>query len=125
MNFSLHFWDLSSSLYEDEKGNIPLCGKENEHILARIKSSHVKAKRITEDFSRKVGWVVDEAVRIDANVIKLERLKNLMRNVGKLPKGFHDKLYLIQYRRVRHWIQWQAKKHGLVEFVNPKYSSFT
>ena len=125
MNFSLHFWDLSSSLYEDEKGNIPLCGKENEHILARIKSSHVKAKRITEDFSRKVGWVVDEAVRIDANVIKLERLKNLIRNVGKLPKGFHDKLYLIQYRRVRHWIQWQAKKHGLVESVNPKYSSFT
>ena len=62
----------------------------------------MKAKRITEDFSRKVGWVVDEAVRIDANVIKLERLKNLMRNVGKLPKGFHDKLYLMQYRRVQH-----------------------
>ena len=62
---------------------------------------------------------------MDANVIKLERLKNLMRNVGKLPKGFHDKLYLIQYHRVRHWIQWQAKKHWLVEFVNPKYSSFT
>ena len=117
-----HRW---KSLAENLQGKYPRRWKENEHILARIKSSHVKAKQITEDFSRKVGWVVDEAVRMDANVIKLERLKNLIRNVGKLPKGFHDKLYLIQYRRVRHWIQWQAKKHGLVEFVNPKYSSFT
>jgi len=117
-----HRW---KSLAENLQGKYPRRWKENEHILARIKSSHVKAKRITEDFSRKVGWVVDEAVRMDANVIKLERLKNLIRNVGKLPKGFHDKLYLIQYRRVQRWIQWQAKKHGLVESVNPKYSSFT
>ena len=37
-----------------------------------------------------------------ASIIKLESLKNLIRNVGKLPKGFHDKLYLMQYRRVQH-----------------------
>jgi len=127
MNFSLHFWDLSSSLYEDEKGNIPLWWKENEHILARIKSSHVKAKRITEDFARKVEkWVVEEAKRMGANVIKLERLRNLIRNVGKLAKEFRDKLYLMQYRRLQYWIGWQTKKQCLlVEFVNPKYSSFT
>ena len=118
-----HRW---KSLAENLQGKYPRRWKENEHILARIKSSHVKAKRITEDFARKVGkWVVEEAKRMDANVIKLERLKNLMRNVGRLAKEFRDKLYLIQYRRVRHWIQWQAKKHGLVESVNPKYSSFT
>ena len=59
-----------------------------------------------------------------ASIIKLESLKNLIRNVGKLPKGFHDKLYLMQYRRLQYWIGWQTKKH-VVESVNPKYSSFT
>jgi len=89
-------------------------------------SFHVKAKRITEDFARKVEkWVVG-AKRMGANVIKLERLRNLIRNVGKLAKEFRDKLYLMQYHRVQRWIQWQAKKQCLlVEFVNPKYSSFT
>ncbi len=96
-------------------------------MKARVRSFHVKAKRITEDFARKVEkWVVEEAKRMGANVIKLERLRNLIRNVGKLAKEFRDKLYLMQYHRVQRWIQWQAKKQCLlVEFVNPKYSSFT
>jgi len=78
-----------------------------------------------EDFARKVGkWVVDVAKRMGANVIKLESLKNLIKNVDKLPKEFRDKLYLMQYRRVQHWIEWQAKKHNiLIQYVNPRYSS--
>jgi len=85
-------------------------------------SFHVKAKQITEDFAKKV-WVVG-AKRMGASIIKLESLKNLIRNVGKLAKEFRDKLYLMQYRRLQYWIGWQTKKH-VVEFVNPKYSSFT
>jgi len=54
----------------------------------------------------------------------LESLKNLIKNVDKLPKGFHDKLYLMQYRRLQYWIEWQAKERGiLVQYVNPSYSS--
>jgi len=35
-----------------------------------------------------------------------------------------QKLYLMQYRRLKYWIVWQARKYGLiVEFVNPEYSS--
>ncbi|BBD72477.1 hypothetical protein HS1genome_0866 [Sulfodiicoccus acidiphilus] len=56
-----------------------------------------------------------------ANVVKLE---NLIKNVDRLAKGFHDELYLMQYRRLRYWIEWQAEKHGtLVQYVNPCYSS--
>ncbi|BBG23703.1 hypothetical protein IC006_0993 [Sulfuracidifex tepidarius] len=63
---------------------------------------------------------------IGANVIKLENLKNLIKNVDKLSMGFHDKLYLMQYRRVQYWIEWQARKSCIiVEFVNPSYSSVT
>jgi putative transposase len=40
-----------------------------------------------------------------------------------LPKQFKDKLYLMQYRRVQYWIEWQAKKNGLkVIYVDPHYS---
>jgi hypothetical protein len=59
-----------------------------------IHSFHQKAKRVMEDFGRKVGkWVVDEAERMD--VIKLECFKNLIKSVDKLPREFRDKLYLI------------------------------
>jgi putative transposase len=69
-------------------------------------------------------WVVEVAKRMNANVIKLENLKDLIKNVNRLPKEFRDKLYLMQYRRLQYWITWQAKKYGMiVEFVNPKYFS--
>jgi len=78
-----------------------------------------------EDFARKVGkWVVEIAGDFGANVIKLESLRNLVKNVDKLPKEFRDKLYLMQYRRIQYWIVWQARKRGiLVQYVNPSYSS--
>ena len=54
----------------------------------------------------------------------MESLKNLVKNVDRLPREFRDKLYLMQYRRIQYWIVWQAKKHGiLVQYVNPSYSS--
>ena len=78
-----------------------------------------------EYFARKVGkWVVEVAEGFNANVIKLENLKNLINHVNKLPREFRDELYLMQYRRIQYWIEWQAKKHGLlVQYVNPHYSS--
>ena len=78
-----------------------------------------------EDYVRKVGkWVVEIVEDFGGNVIKLEGLKNLIKNVEKLSKEFRDKLYLMQYRRIQYWISWQARKHGMViEFVNPSYSS--
>ena len=85
----------------------------------------LKARRIMEDFARKGGkWVVKIAEGFGANVIKLENLRNLIKNVDKLPKEFHDKLYLMQYHRLQYWISWQARKHGMVvKYVNPSYSS--
>jgi len=78
-----------------------------------------------EDFARKVGKRVVEIARImGANLIKLENLRNLIKNVDRLPREFRDKLYLMQYRRLQYWISWRARKHGMViEFVNPSYSS--
>jgi len=118
----VHHW---KSLAENLQKKYPRRWRENKRILYRVRSFHLKAKRIMEDFARKVGkWVVEIAEDFGANVIKLESLKNLIKNVDKLPKEFHDKFYLMQYRRLQYWISWQARKHGMViEFVNPSYSS--
>jgi len=118
----VHHW---KSLAENLQKKYPRRWRENKKILQRIRSFHLKARRIMEDFARKVGkWVVDVARMIGANVIKLESLKNLIKSVDKLPREFRDKLYLMQYRRIQYWISWQAKKHGMVvEFANPSYSS--
>ncbi len=118
----VHHW---KSLAENLQSKYPRRWRESKRILYRVRSFHQKARRIMEDFARKVGrWVVDVAKRMGANVIKLESLKNLIKNVDKLPREFRDKLYLMQYRRIQYWIEWQAKKHGiLVQYVNPSYSS--
>jgi len=118
----VHHW---KSLAENLQRKYPRRWRENKWILYRVRSFHLKARRIMEDFARKVGkWVVEIAEDFSANVIKLESLRNLVKNVNKLPKEFRDKLYLMQYRRIQYWIEWQAKKHGiLVRYVNPSYSS--
>jgi IS605 OrfB family transposase len=118
----VHHW---KSLAENLQKKYPRRWRENKRILRRIRSFHQKARRIAEDYARKVGkWVVEIAEDFGANVVKLENLRNLIKNVDKLPKEFRDKLYLMQYRRLQYWIEWQAKKHGMiVKFVNPKYSS--
>jgi len=118
----VHHW---KSLAENLQKKYPRRWRENKRILHRIRSFHQKAKRIMEDFARKVGKrVVKIAEDFGANVIKLENLRNLIKNVDKLPKEFHDKLYLMQYRRIQYWIEWQAKKRGMaVKYVNPRHSS--
>ncbi|BDB97003.1 RNA-guided endonuclease TnpB family protein [Saccharolobus caldissimus] len=118
----VHHW---KSLAENLQKKYPRGWRGNKGILYRIRSFHQRARRIMEDFARKVGkWVVEIARDFGANVIKLEKLENLIKSVDKLPKEFRDKLYLMQYRRIQYWVEWQARKHGiLVQYVNPKYSS--
>ena len=113
------------SLVEMLQRKYPKRWKENRNIKRRITAFHIKAKNIAEDFARKVGKkVVEEAIKMNANVIILENLKNMIKSVKKLHKEFRDKLYLMQYRKIQYWIDWQAKKQGLlVKYVYAAYSS--
>ena len=113
------------SLAEMLQIKYPKRWKENKKIKRRIMVFHLKAKNIAEDFARKVSKrVIDEAIKMNANVIKLENLKYMIKHVKKLPKEFRDKLYLMQYRKIQYWIDWQAKKHGLlINYVYAAYSS--
>jgi IS605 OrfB family transposase len=113
------------SLAESLQRKYPKRWKENKNIKRRIMVFHLKARNIAEDFARKVGKrIVEEAIKMNANVIILENLRNLIKNVKRLHKKFRDKLYLMQYRKIQYWIDWQAKKHGLlVKYVFAAYSS--
>jgi IS605 OrfB family transposase len=113
------------SLAESLQIKYPKRWKENKNIKRRIMTFHIKAKNIAEDFARKVGKrIVEEAIKMNANVIILENLKNMIKSVKKLPKEFRDKLYLMQYRKIQYWIDWQARKHGLlIDYVFAAYSS--
>jgi len=113
------------SLAENLQLKYPKRWKENKNIKRRIMTFHIKAKNIAEDFARKVSKrIIEEAIKMNANVIKLENLRNLINNVKRLHKKFRDKLYLMQYRKIQYWIDWQAKKHNLlIKYVYAAYSS--
>jgi IS605 OrfB family transposase len=113
------------SLAEYLQRKYPKRWKENKNIKRRIMVFHLKAKNIAEDFARKVSKrIVEEAIKMNANVIILENLKNLIKHVKNLHKQLRDKLYLMQYRKIQYWIDWQAKKHNLlIKYVSAFYSS--
>jgi len=103
----------------------PYKWRYSKRIQNRIAHFFRRERSILMDFAKKVGrWIVDIALLFKANVIVLERLNRMIYNVGDLRKNYRLKLYLMQYRRIQKWIEWQAKKHGLkVIKVNPAYSS--
>jgi len=77
----VHHW---KSLAENLQRKYPRRWRENKRILHRIHTFHLKARRIAEDYARKVGkWVVEVAERMmGANVIKLESLKEPHQECG-------------------------------------------
>jgi hypothetical protein len=76
------------SLAENLQIKYPKRWKENKNIKRRIISFHIKAKNIAEDFARNVGKrIVDEANKMNANVIILENLRNLIKHVKNFIKS--------------------------------------
>jgi len=105
----------------------PYKWRYSKRIVNRIVHFFRREKNILTDFAKKVGkWVVEIALLLKANVIFLERLNRMISHVNDLKKDYRLKLYLMQYRRIQWWIEWQAKKHGLkVIKVSPAHSSTT
>jgi transposase len=82
----VHHW---KSLAKNLQRKYPRRWRENKRILNRIRSFHLKARRVMEDFARKVWrWVVEIAENFGVNVIKFENLRNLIKNIDILPSEF-------------------------------------
>jgi len=105
----------------------PTKWRSSKHMLNRIAHFFRRERNILMGFAKKVGrWIVEIAMLFKANVIVLEKLNRMIYNVNELRKNYRLKLYLMQYKRIQKWIEWQAKKYGLkVIKVNPAYSSTT
>ena len=103
----------------------PTKWRYSKHILNRIAHFFRRERNILVDFAKKVGrWIAEIALLLKANVIVLEELNRMIYNVNELRKNYRLKLYLMQYRRIQRWIEWQAQKYGMkVIRVNPAYSS--
>jgi len=123
LNDAYHYVEEAQKLQK----KYPYRWRYSKKILNRIAYFYRRERNILVDFAKKVGkWVVEIAMLLKANVIVLEELNRMISHVSDLRKSYRLKLYLMQYRRIQEWIEWQAKKHGLKLIkVNPAYSSTT
>jgi len=121
LNDAYHYVEEAQKLQR----KYPYKWRYSKKILNRIAQFFRRERNILTDFAKKVGkWVVEIAMLLKANVIVLERLNKMISHVDDLKKDYRLKLYLMQYRRIQEWIEWQAKKHGLKLIkVNPAHSS--
>jgi len=96
-------------------------------ILKRIKELGRRIRNITEDFVRKEAKrIIDFTIIHGMDTIVIEDLSNLNKNLKKLRKPWRERLVYMTYRKLLWWIEWEAKKHGLVVVkVNPRGTSTT
>lgn len=98
--------------------------RDNRNIEKRILSFHSKAKRIAEDFARKVSKkVINEAIKMNVNVIKLENLKCMIKKVKNFLKSLGISFTWCSLERFNTGLIGKQKKNGLlVKYVLAYYS---
>jgi len=96
-------------------------------VLKRIRELGKRIRSILEDFARKEAKrVVDFAAQHGRDTIVLEDLTKLIERARELKKPWRERLVLASYRRLLHWIEWQAAKRGLaVVKIDPRGTSST
>jgi putative transposase len=81
----VHHW---KSLAENLQRKYSKSWRGNKRILHRVRSFHLKAKRVMEDFARKVGkWVIEIAEDFGANVINFPKPRLLRRGSQRYKYG--------------------------------------
>ena len=95
-------------------------------VIRRMGHFYGRARNILIDSARKIGkWVVETAEMLNANVIVLEDLHGLVYKVSNIRKKYRARFMLMQYRRIQHWIKWQAEKRGMRVITVPAvYTTF-
>jgi len=95
-------------------------------IRERIGYFHEKAKNIIEDWARKTSHEIVMLAKHNQYAVAREDLTNLVESLRKLPREHRVALLMLSYRRLEHWINWQAEKHGVpVIVVDPAGTSST
>jgi len=99
--------------------------KYNKHIKRAISRWWRKIRGVLDNFVKQTSLkIVLFAKEQNCDTIVLEDLNGLMCKQAKTRKTWRDKFTFFTYRKLQSWIEWQAKKHGLVvAYIPPQNTS--
>jgi len=124
INKAIHYKKLAEKLMKKYSLTRYNAWIRRNGILNRIRYFHRKAKNIVEDWVKKIALTIVLKAKENSYAIAREDLNGLIEALVRLPKNHRIKITILSYRKLIHWIDWQAKKHGIkVIVINPKGTS--
>jgi IS605 OrfB family transposase len=99
--------------------------RRRKAILNRIRSYHRKARNILEDWARKTSLEIVRLAKKLRYAVAREDLTGLINSLRRIKNKDHrTKLIIMGYSRLGKWIDWHAKKQGvLLAIVKPNGTS--
>ena len=101
-----------------------LIGRSEEQIAEAVRHINSKEQRIMKDIDHKLSrQIVNEAVKHNVSVIRLETLNNIRNSTRKSRKNNHS-IHTWSFYRLAMYIEYKAKLAGItIEYVDPAYTS--
>jgi IS605 OrfB family transposase len=123
---ALHYRRLAENLqrkYSSPRYNAWL---RRRGIRRRVGYFYSKARRVVEDWAKKVSHKIASLARQSRYAVAREDLTGLVESLRKLPREHRVSLLILSYRRLEFWVDWQAEKHGVpLVVVEPRGTSST
>jgi putative transposase len=116
---ALHYKHLAEEL--QKKYSSP---RYSAWLRRRIKSFHMKARNIVEDWVKKTSHKIVTLAKQHLCAVAREDLTNFVGSLRKLPKEHRVSLLILSYRKLEYWINWQCQKNGIpIIIVEPRGTS--
>ena len=123
---ALHYRYLAEKLQKKYSSTRYNAWLRRRGIRERIRYFYRKARKIVEDYIKKISHRIAMLAKQNQYAVAREDLTNLVENLRKLPRNYKVALLILSYRKLEFWINWQAEKHGVpVVVVEPKGTSST
>jgi len=123
---ALYYKNLAENLQKKYSSTRYNAWLRRRGVRRRIKSFHMKARNIIEDWAKKTSHEIVAFAKRHQYAVAREDLTNLVNNLRKLQKEHKVSLLILSYRRLEQWIDWQCEKQGVpVVTVNPRGTSST
>jgi len=95
-------------------------------IRRRVRYFYSKARRVVEDWAKKVSHRIASLTRQHLYAVAREDLTGLVESLRELPKEHKTALLILSYRRLEFWVDWQAEKYGVpLVVIDPRGTSST
>ncbi|MEM3978365.1 MAG: RNA-guided endonuclease TnpB family protein [Fervidicoccaceae archaeon] len=121
---ALHYKRLAERLQKKYSSTRYNAWLRRRGVKRRIKSFHMKARNIIEDWAKKVSRLIVLLAKRHQYAVAREDLAGLVENLRKLPKEHKVGLTILSYRRLEQWIDWQCEKNGVpIIVVEPRGTS--